>query len=140
MKQKIIITLSVVLLAFVGLAGFIAINPYWGTDELSRMSIDTNRVLARYERSGNPTEARKFVADNLYSDALTSQMMLDLGQWSVSHKPKFIRLIQGISGKDLDVFLVLFPGAIAQGGGDTDFKKAFAGSNNRIIKRLLDYM
>ena len=129
--------------ALVILAGLASVGavlyPRWmylKADDLTRADIDTRRVLAAYEHSGKPDEARAWLTDRLGRDAVTTQICLTLAGWSLHHEKQFICLVDGLPLGIRSEFVEQFSTAVSQSSGDEEFRAVFRDCSSPVVNDI----
>jgi hypothetical protein len=95
-------------------------------DSIVRADLDTQRRLARYERTGNPEEVRPWLIA-YHGEAPSHQVMVTLGHWSLRHQRQFLDLVDGLDEGQKPAFAKLFAFALFDSGRKAAFVNAFTG-------------
>lgn len=89
-------------------------------DSITRAGMDTRRLLADYERTGNPAPLRAWLT-NGPSKADGEQARITLAQWSLSHQAAFLHLVDGLEPKRQADFGGLLAFTLMDSGLDKSF-------------------
>lgn len=104
---------KIALLILVASAGFFGVLRavdawhYATSDSIQQSQIDTERILARFERSGDSTELRRWITDGP-TEAPGTQRNLTLGAWAQKSPEKFARVLEGLNSKQRAIFIESF--------------------------------
>lgn len=129
-------TLALLPLMWRGIEAF----DYANSDAITRTAVDTGRVLARYERSGDASEIRELMV-NPPGDAVTTQRDLTLGRWAQENPAEFAAIIDGMTEQERDILFETFFSNLAQGGLDkASFAAAFRPHNSPAVAQMIRHL
>lgn len=113
---------------------------YANSDGITRAGIDTSRVIARYERSGDATEIRAWIV-NTPGAALTTQSDMTIGRWAPENPAKFAEIIEGMTEQERDVFFEHFFSSLSQSGLDkARFAEPFRPHNSPAVAQMIGHL
>lgn len=108
---------------------------YATSDGITRAEIDTSRKLANYERTGDSTELRAWIMAGP-TEAPGKQIMLTLGNWSLTHQKLFEALLAGLTPQQQRNFADKFGDVANQSSFGAPFRRAFEASDSQVIQQL----
>ena len=138
--RKVLIASALVAAAFIAVFAAMMYVPaveYWMADQLTRAGLDTKRVLAAYEGSGDPAELRAWVMDNP-SGGIGQQICITLAGWSITHQHEFIRFTESLNAEQREQFVELFGFTLGDCGLGDDFDQAFRGHTSEVIRLITE--
>lgn len=109
---------------------------YATADDIQKAGINTQRILARYERTKDAAEIRSWLI-NGPGEAPGTQVNLILAQWALQHREEFTAIVEGLPARHRDEFIQFFVSSLGQAGMDEEFKQAFRDSESRAVKAML---
>ena len=108
---------------------------YATSDEITRSQIDTQRVVARFEQSGDAAQLRQWIVSGP-SDAAATQRDLTLGEWALRHPTEFTRLVETLSAPQRAAFVESFCGSLNQGSGAPKLRAALRSNQSKAVAQI----
>ncbi len=113
---------------------------YANSDLIGRTGIDTNRVLARYEKSGDASEVRAWLA-NPPGEAVTTQRDSVVGLWAQENPAEFAAILGAMTKQERGILFETFFHSLAQGGLDrAAFADAFRPHNSPAVAQMIGHL
>ena len=108
---------------------------YATSDEITRSQIDTQRIVARFEQSGNVAPLRQWIVSGP-TDAAATQRDLTLGEWASRHPVEFARVVETLSAPQRAAFAESFCGAFNQSSGAPKLRAALRGNQSKAVAQI----
>ena len=138
MKSAPLIVLST-LCVYAALALGLPAWNYASADEIERTGLDTTRLLATYERTGDAVPLRKWFTA-YHGEAPGHQVMMSLGVWSCNNLRRFLALSEGFTFQERETFYERFGWALADSGQENTFRQTFQDYRSETLSGILRHI
>lgn len=109
---------------------------YKSSDSIEKARIDTEYILARFEKTKDANEIRSWLSRGS-TEAPGTQVNIAFGRWALQHQNDFINIVEGLQTKQQADFIEFFCNSLNQSSLGAEFKAAFKGRKSKSVAAIL---